>query len=141
MLYFTPGSNLSSLRLLAKCVLANCSFRRKAAINPLSYTTPSLRKLHATTDEVQPHLTCNTGVQSSWCGTRFRKLCQGQSLKLHRAPVLPPPLWGFPHLLLLSLFLLFELIQHGLETGLQRQTWQITVTHVFSTEGVLAHVK
>lgn len=36
------------------------------------------------------------------------------------APILLTPLGDFPHLLLLSLFLLLELIQHSLETGLQR---------------------
>lgn len=46
------------------------------------------------------------------------------SLELCGAPVPPTPLWEFPHLLLLSLFLLLKLIQHGLETGLQTQTWR-----------------
>lgn len=36
-----------------------------------------------------------------------------------------PPLGKLPHLLLLSLFLLFEFIQHSLETGLQ--THQSTI--------------
>lgn len=40
------------------------------------------------------------------------------------SPAPPTPLWEFPHLLFLTLFLLLELIQHGLETGLQRQTWR-----------------
>lgn len=73
---FTPGSNCSSLGLLTRRVLAHHSSRRKAVINPISCTSLYLRKLHVTTDEVQPHLTCNTGVQS-----RFRKLCQRPSLE------------------------------------------------------------
>lgn len=72
----------------------------------------------------------------------MRYKTQETSLELCHAPVLPTPPWEFPHLLLLSLFLLLELIQHGLKTGLQRQTCQTTVTNVFSTEWVLAqHVK
>lgn len=46
------------------------------------------------------------------------------SLEQCCSPVPPTPLWEFPHLLFLTLFLLLELIQHGLETGLQRQTWR-----------------
>lgn len=38
-----------------------------------------------------------------------------------------PPLGELPHLLLLSLFLLFELIQHSLQTGLQRQKHRTTI--------------
>lgn len=133
---FTPCSNPSSLVLLTRHVLAHCCSR---TINPISHTSLCLRKLHATTDTTTPDL--NTGVQSSWCGTRLRKLCQRPSLERCCAPVLPTPLWELPHLLLLTLFLLLELIQHSLETGLQRQTCQATVTNVFSTEWVLAHVK
>lgn len=135
-------SNPRSFRLLTRHVLSHRSSRRRAAINPISYTSLCFRKLHATTDEVQPHLTCNTAVQSSWCGRRFRKLCQRPSLEPCHDPVLPNPLWDFPHLLLLSLFLLLEFIQHSLETGLQRQTCHTTVNNAFSTEWVLPqHVK
>lgn len=54
------------------------SFRRKAAANTTPFISFCLGRLHATTDEVQPHLTCNTGVHSSCCGRRLEELCQAK---------------------------------------------------------------
>lgn len=127
-----PGSSPSSLGLLTRHVLACCSSRRKVAINPTSYTSLGLRKLLAL--QLRDNHTCPV-VQDSTSRQRL-------TLEPSCALLLPTLLGEFPHLLLLSLLLLLELIQHSLETGLQRQTCQPTVTKVFSTEWVQAqHVK
>lgn len=91
-----------------------------------------------TTDEVQPHLTCNLELTAAAVledsGNSVRP-----SLEQCCAPVPPTPLWDFPHLLLLSLFLLFELIQHGLETGLQTQTWTPELAVCSQQNGCCCH--
>jgi len=117
---FTPGSNPSSLGLLTRYVSAP---EGRLQSVPFPTSPCVLTKLHASTDEVQPHRTCDTRVQSCWRGTRFGKL-QRPSLEPCHAPVPPTAPREFPHLLLLALLLLLELIQHSLETGLQRQTCQ-----------------
>lgn len=53
------------------------SSRKKAAANP-TLCISCLGKLHATTDEVQPHLTCNSGVHSCYSGGNLGEFSQAK---------------------------------------------------------------